>query len=277
MLLLMMTGCKEQPPKDEHYGVKSGIIRKVAVRSTGAIQKQNIYFDDYGDKETVETIELKGDSIALHLLDIRNPHSQQKIQVDLIKKVACYDSEFLISIPTYHGLPPKAMKAMKETGMETVGGKKCKVYTVNTIDLNPSGIELKLIVWVWKGIPLQESFWVCDEIIRTLELSSIETDIPISAETFEIPKGVKIVENNSTSIDPEVSLFMLRHSQSPRPTGKVRGAQGNQDCESDKPERRGRLTSPSPQIHLPPLLFNVRSTWGNSFADIGMNSLARWL
>ena len=229
MLLLVITGCKEQPPKDKHYGVKSGIIRKVAVRSTGAIQKQNIYFDDYGDKETVETIELKGDSIVLHLLDIHNPQSQQNIQVDLIKKVACYDSEFLISLPTYHSLQPKAMKAMKETGMETVGGRKCKVYTLNTTDLNPSNIELKLIVWVWKGIPLQESFGIGDEIIRTLELSSIETDIPISAEIFEVPKGVKIVENDSTSIDPEVFLIMFRHSSPPRSTGKVRGAQGDQD------------------------------------------------
>lgn len=185
-LLLVMAGCKEQPSKDARYPFKSAIIKKI----TGGETENTIYIDDYGAKETIETILADPMTTSIHALRIRLPGGEFAILVNLLNKTA-----YLIpsdEMYTYYGITFKDAEDLenyKEIGEEEVAGKPCKVYLNMALDFVGENT-----VKIWNNI-VMEDFTISGEQTFGSCITSIELNVPIPPEKFEIPKGIKIKES----------------------------------------------------------------------------------
>ena len=191
MLLLVMTGCKEQPPADARYPFKSAIIKKI----TGGETENTIYIDDYGAKETIETILADPNTTSIHALRIRLPGGELAILVNLLDRTA----ELIPSdeMYTYYGITymdAEDLKDYKEVGEEMVDDKPCKIYRRNPSELDPPGPDEEDSLWIWNGILMQQliSF---GEICTGSRIESFQENVPVPQEKFEIPKGIKIKES----------------------------------------------------------------------------------
>ena len=187
MLLLVMTGCKEQPPADARYPFKSAIIKKI----TGGETENTIYIDDYGAKETIETILADPMTTSIHALRIRLPGGEFAILVNLLNKTANLISSD--EMYTYYGITFKDAEDLenyKEIGEEEVAGKPCKVY----LNMTPDIVGDENTVKIWNNI-VMEDFTISGEQTFGSCITSIELNVPIPPEKFEIPKGIKIKES----------------------------------------------------------------------------------
>jgi lipoprotein len=187
MLLLVMVGCTEQPPKDARYPFKSAIIKKI----TGGETENTIYIDDYGAKETIETILADPMTTSIHALRIRLPGGEFAILVNLLNKTANLISSD--EMYTYYGITFKDAEDLenyKEIGEEEVAGKPCKVY----LNMTPDIVGDENTVKIWNNI-VMEDFTISGEQTFGSCITSIELNVPIPPEKFEIPKGIKIKES----------------------------------------------------------------------------------
>lgn len=199
MLLLMMAGCtqskekKEEVPVDARYPFKSAIIEQKSIGTIGDSEApgrmlKKTYVDDYGTKESAETEMYDFDELISHVLEILTPAGKHVLLVDLTENTASYTSEEeIIGIVISK---PEDLKDYKKVGEETVAGKLCKVYQSepqepgNVVDIQ----------WIWQDIVLRRV--IVNEIMSTgFEITSIELNVPIPPEKFEIPKGIKIEES----------------------------------------------------------------------------------
>ena len=210
MLLLAAVGCtqagqkvpssvqsesaQDKVPEGARYGVKSAIIKKTSpfIMFMGAVREITVYIDDYGAKEAVE-VNMDAEQMPQHTLAIREAGGKT-IVIDLDEKTASRIQE---NEPRdYRHLTPEEIKRFKitEVGTETVAGKPCKVFRM---DLSEEGYDLIATRYVWEGIVLAQEF--SSEMMLGLntgeEVQSIELNVPIPPEKFEIPKGIKIKES----------------------------------------------------------------------------------
>lgn len=186
-LLLMMAGCKEQPPADARYPFKSAIIKKI----TGGETENTIYIDDYGAKETIETILADPKTISIHALRIRLPGGELAILVNLLDRTADLipsDEMYMDYGITY--MDAEDLKNYKEVGEEEVAGKPCKVYR----NMAPDFVGDENTVKIWNNI-VMEDFTISGEQIYGSCITSFKINVPIPPEKFEIPKGIKIKES----------------------------------------------------------------------------------
>ena len=193
MLLLMMVGCTEQPPADARYPFKSAIIK----REVEGVKKQIIYIDDYGAREAREESMQEDDGrYNYHVLNIRIPNSEMAFRIDLLEKTA-----LLVTIEEYESnVPPiiigtEDLEDCREDATDTVAGKLCKVYRTNSLEDHPIDERKEDALWVWNGILMKTI--IPDEecyCIHGFSTESIELNVPIPPEKFEIPKGIKIKE-----------------------------------------------------------------------------------
>lgn len=194
MLLLVMVGCKEQPPADARYPFKSAIIK----REVEGVTKQIIYIDDYGAREArEESIQEDDGRYNYHVLNIRIPNSEMAFRIDLLEKTA-----LLVTIEEYESnVPPiiigtEDLEDCREDATDTVAGKLCKVYRTNSLEDHPIDERKEDALWVWNGILMKTI--IPDEecyCIHGFSTESIELNVPIPPEKFEIPKGIKIEES----------------------------------------------------------------------------------
>lgn len=194
MLLLMMVGCTEQPPADARYPFKSAIIK----REVEGVKKQIIYIDDYGAREAREESMQEDDGrYNYHVLNIRIPNSEMAFRIDLLEKTA-----LLVTIEEYESnVPPiiigtEDLEDCREDATDTVAGKLCKVYRTNSLEDHPIDERKEDALWVWNGILMKTI--IPDEecyCIHGFSTESIELNVPIPPEKFEIPKGIKIEES----------------------------------------------------------------------------------
>lgn len=189
VLLLMVAGCKEQPPADARYPFKSAIIKKNIPEKT---YPDIIYIDDYGAKEAIETTEEYVSGKIIQILQIRIPGGGVAIHVNLVDKTASLmPSEAMDGITFMNA---EDLKDYKEVGEEMVADKPCKIYRRNPSELDPSGPDEEDSLWIWNGILMQQliSF---GEICTGSRIESFQENVPVPQEKFEIPKGIKIKES----------------------------------------------------------------------------------
>lgn len=193
MLLLVMVGCTEQPPADARYPFKSAIIK----REVEGVKKQIIYIDDYGAREAREESMQEDDGrYNYHVLNIRIPNSEMAFRIDLLEKTA-----LLVTIEEYESnVPPiiigtEDLEDCREDATDTVAGKLCKVYRTNSQEDHPIDERKEDALWVWNGILMKTI--IPDEechCIHGFSTESIELNVPVPQEKFEVPKGVKVKE-----------------------------------------------------------------------------------
>lgn len=194
VLLLVMVGCTEQPPADARYPFKSAIIK----REVEGVKKQIIYIDDYGAREAREESMQEDDGrYNYHVLNIRIPNSEMAFRIDLLEKTA-----LLVTIEEYESnVPPiiigtEDLEDCREDATDTVAGKLCKVYRTNSLEDHPIDERKEDALWVWNGILMKTI--IPDEecyCIHGFSTESIELNVPIPPEKFEVPKGIKIEES----------------------------------------------------------------------------------
>ena len=199
MLLLVMAGCtqskekKEEVPADARYPFKSAIIK----REVEGVRKQIIYIDDYGARETrEESIQEDDGRYNYHVLNIRIPNSEMAFLIDMLEKTA-----LLVTIEEYESnVPPiiigtEDLEDCREDATDTVAGKLCKVYRTNSQEDHPIDERKEDALWVWNGILMKTI--IPDEechCIHGFSTESIELNVPVPQEKFEVPKGVKVKE-----------------------------------------------------------------------------------
>ena len=194
VLLLVMVGCTEQPPADARYPFKSAIIK----REVEGVKKKIIYIDDYGAREAREESMQEDDGrYNYHVLNIRIPNSEMAFRIDLLEKTA-----LLVTIEEYESnVPPiiigtEDLEDCREDATDTVAGKLCKVYRTNSLEDHPIDERKEDALWVWNGILMKTI--IPDEecyCIHGFSTESIELNVPIPPEKFEVPKGIKIEES----------------------------------------------------------------------------------
>lgn len=196
--LLLLSGCgaksTQDTPENRRYGVKSGILKKKMSTPIGD-QLITVYFDDYGEKEAVES-EMTG-NFPSHSLKIREPGGKTKIVVDLLKKTAFRASGSVQCCPDFNTLKPEEKKALKESGKEKVTGKQCKIYTINLGELDPSAGNAKTKLWIWDGLILKEAIDLGESMKLETEVISFETDVNVPAEKFKVPEGIEVVDKTA--------------------------------------------------------------------------------
>ncbi|MCF6239812.1 MAG: hypothetical protein L3J74_00535 [Bacteroidales bacterium] len=171
------------------YYQKSGkLVQKLTGSATG---EQTIIWDDYGVKElTISKINMMGMSMEQYTLYINNDlytwgnqeptvkHFSDDAVKELTKRKYTADD--------YANLGKEMMKQSNfiEKGKETVLGKNCIVWE------NPDGIKL----WGWKNLTLKMEMNVMGMSLK-YEPVSLDIDISIPSETFDLPKDKTVEEN----------------------------------------------------------------------------------
>ncbi|HNW97571.1 MAG TPA: hypothetical protein PKK00_04050 [Bacteroidales bacterium] len=178
------------------YKIKSGII-EMNIETMGMIQKMKMYFDDFGNKECVETnytmdmgiagkIEMHSKVITgngyIYNIDLTKK-SGTKTKITTNEKNKTNDIDF-------NNMDEKIMKEMHITkaGTEKVMDKTCDKFNMN----NPE-LKMKSSYSVWNGIPLKYEMNMSG-IVAKATTTKIEENATIPAEIFEIPADIKITE-----------------------------------------------------------------------------------
>jgi hypothetical protein len=177
------------------YKIKSGILNQT-MTTMGMTMKVNIYFDDFGSKECMETKGEMDMGMGGKVTTANN--------INLIKDGYTYDINLLnkagtkMKIPTtgpkkdvdFNNLTEDLMKQMKITklGTEDVMGKTCDKYS-----MNDATTSMKGTYWVWNGIPLKTEIDIAG-VKATTTTTKIDESAVILADKFEIPAGIKITD-----------------------------------------------------------------------------------
>jgi hypothetical protein len=178
------------------YTLKSGIIYQ-DMETMGMVYKVNMYFDDYGAKECVETKGTMDMGIAgkVETSSIMITKDGYVYQIDLSTKTGT-KSKVLANQKgksdniDFNNLTEAAMKEMHITkeGTETVLGKTCDKFKMDYADMN-----LKSSYCVWDGIALKYEMNMAGITAKTTA-TKIEENVSVPAEKFEVPKDIKLTE-----------------------------------------------------------------------------------
>jgi hypothetical protein len=182
------------------FKLKSGIVTMTS-ETMGMKQTITMYFDDYGNKRSNETM----GTIDMGALGKTEMHSLSftkdgySYNIDLVKKTGTKVK--ISSLGTnkdidFSKLNADMMKQMKITkqGTEIVLGKTCDKYF-----MDDPALKMTSTYCVWNGIPLK-SIMDMGGIKATVTATKIEENASIPAEKFEMPKGITIREINTPKI-----------------------------------------------------------------------------
>lgn len=178
------------------YPFKSAIVElKYGGHCTGT---EVLYIDDYGMKEaTVDNFTMKvmgremptnqiqvTDGEWVYTIDVRKKEGtkMKNPSLEMMRNMSEEQKKAMMDLGS------EMMKKMdaKETGEETVAGKPCKVWSVESVGTK---------VWVWSGLTLKRELKIMG-VRQHLEAVSVETDVPVPADQFEVPQGVRITERD---------------------------------------------------------------------------------
>ena len=196
-LLLLTTGGgralraqTDVPPEGARYGVKSAIIEQRNLRDGNT--RIITYIDDYGAKESQEIVYKDGRAI-LDILEI-----EKGTMVGIIHSKKTAERFRLWEKPNnYFRMTPEEMKRFQISDVPYVSGsinKRCKRYRLESM---VDGIDLTVTYITWEGIVLQKTLESKKEPEANTDTYaiSIEVNVPIPPEKFEVPKGIKIKES----------------------------------------------------------------------------------
>lgn len=160
-----------------------------------------IQYDLSGNAEGEETLYIRGDQTALHRFVTRAGVEENVFELDLGDEMYIADLQKMTAVKSrnedYENLKSmskedqEAYLIKKELGLKdsvklgeplsqkTVAGQTCDVYQVPNIGT----------ACVWEGIVLEKEIKILDTISKKVAVS-VETNVEIPSERFELPEGV---------------------------------------------------------------------------------------
>jgi hypothetical protein len=180
------SGSSEAPyDSTRKYGVKSGIVRYTSSFMHGT---STYYFDDYGAKEAMYSEADSADTLPSFvsiIVDTTGWIYDSRADTGLQQKVHHTGRLFIGSIvPVWHE-PERMWSTFEVQRLEPkqILGKEAQGYSFN--------YEGPQKVWVWNDIPLyMEDLRAKPPAV--VEAKSLELDVPIPPEKFEVPATVKL-------------------------------------------------------------------------------------
>jgi hypothetical protein len=173
------------------YALKSGILQMKAT-TLGISQAITIYFDDYGNKEMTD---VKIDMLGTKKHQIVISDSGKMFTIDLDKKTGSRinsDNQNNDNPENFNflKLTEKSVKdfQIKKEGQAKMLDKVCDIFVIKN-----SKFSGKFLVW--KGIAMKTEVNAMN-LKTTIEVTKIQENVNIPAETFQIPKGIKMSELN---------------------------------------------------------------------------------
>lgn len=180
---ILVAAVASAQPKDALFGVKSGIVT-MSMDMMGMEIVQDIYFDDYGQKQ-VTVANFNGQKNRI----ITENGSQIMIndEAKTAQRMPSFGPQERINFLNLTDAVKKQNK-IKELGTETIAGKECKKYSVT---ITAMGQTQGQTVWVYKGITLKS---VTESMMGSMEQTAtkIQENVTIEPSMFEIPAGVKV-------------------------------------------------------------------------------------
>lgn len=180
----------------KRYEFKSG---KVVYQSTGSMTgSETMYFDNYG------MLEVKNTTATLEMMGIKQVTDTKVIMNN--KWVYTIDNNSgkanKMENPLYSMFPKgtdlekvgeEMMKNMGgvKIGTETILGKDCDIWEIK---------KLMSKVWVWKSIPIKSEINMMGMKITQIA-TSVEVDINVSPDNFNLPEGVEFKDMGSIDIN----------------------------------------------------------------------------
>jgi hypothetical protein len=173
------------------YGVKSGIIEMAGI--TDKSMSSTFYFDDFGEKiATYTTVRdnLNGEPLIINQVNVMN--DGWSIFFDAGQKVGMKSRMLegtLNYYPNFDSLSERQLRLYKYEKGEprTIAGKQAVGHSIEQNGLRAN-------VWTWQGIPLRTESRGPRNRWLVFEATSIQTDVPVPAEKFEVPADVKLSE-----------------------------------------------------------------------------------
>ena len=171
--------------QEAKYELKSAIIKKETV-AMGQKLESTWYIDDYGKKESSETVMKGVAGVEKHLLTIMDGNFV--INVDLDMKTASR-----MKMPqepvNYLNLSPEIIEKfrVKENGEEEVAGKPCKKYS---LEITQMGQTAQVSTWVWKGLVLKSEMGANGMVVMKEAVVKIEENPAVPADKFVVPEGI---------------------------------------------------------------------------------------
>jgi hypothetical protein len=180
----------------KRYDFKSG---KIIYNSTGSMTgTETLYFDNYGMLEAKET------NTELDVMGIKQKTNSKVIMkdkwvysIDMANGVANkMENPVYAMFPEggdIENLGKKMMEKMggKKIGSERVKGKDCEIWEIEKMGSK---------IWIWKSIPIKTVINMMGMNITQIA-ESIEVDIDIPANMFELPEGIEIKDVTAPNLN----------------------------------------------------------------------------
>ena len=189
--------------QEKRYGIERAILKKNSVVESGDM-KQTIssiqYFDDYGVKESAESImNVAGQSFTILTMTkdgyaySANMTTKQGSKIKMAAMMDDFKTVNYLNITD----EVKNKYQIEEKGNEKFLGKDCKQYD---LIVTVQGQSLKVAVWVWQGLPLKSSMTVVGNALTissttiTEEVTEIQEGVAIEKAKFELPEGINFAD-----------------------------------------------------------------------------------
>jgi hypothetical protein len=184
--MIFIAGCTDTYPQDlQVYSFDTAVIQ----------------YELSGNAEGEETLYIRGDQRALHRFVTRADTEENTFELDLGEEMYIADLQKMTAVKA-NNKDYEKLKSMtreeqeeylikKELGLKNnvdlgeplsqkmVAGKKCDVYQVPNIGT----------ACVWDGIVLEKEMQILDKTSKKVAVS-VETNVEIPNERFELPEGV---------------------------------------------------------------------------------------
>lgn len=183
------------PAADRKYGIESGILTMdLDIVGANSTMKTIVYFDGYGKRESTETYSSttleNGQHFNAHVMSY-NMNGYQ-YQIDFDNKTAMrfkYNPQAMSGGFSFATMTEKMKKAfnVKKVGTETILGKVCDMYTMDSPDAKGS-------FSVWKNITFKLHSVSGGFTTNVIARKFVE-NVQLPKDKFEVPAGFKMKNN----------------------------------------------------------------------------------
>ena len=178
VLLLAVTASAQNGAR--YFGIKSGKY-VTEMDMLGEKLTSTVYFDDYGAKQfSKRKVNMMGSSTEIATLKIDDKSYMINYEGRTVQEMP--SSEGI----NYLNLTPEIVKKynIREVGRETVNGRECIKYTLETSQM---GQTVKHTTWIWKGLPMKTVLDLGGGPAMSQTTKEI-TEGPVDASLFVVPK-----------------------------------------------------------------------------------------
>lgn len=193
------------------YKIKSGILEQKIEGTTNGTQ--TIYFDDYGIREATYTktvTKIFGISSTTETITIND--KDWSINIDLKEKTgtrmpnkAIKEMIDELTEKDYEKFGERMLEKLeaKKIGNETIAGKNCEVWEIK---------KLNATSWSYEWVPLKTTATVMG-MTTTYTTTNFKENVSIPADKFQVPKGIKITDQEAPANMDELMKMMEKGMQ----------------------------------------------------------------